>query len=219
MTQGTPDMSKEPSQREQAPEVLVSNQDRERVHAFLSAAMSAGVLTPEEYTDRAGRAVVARTTTDLDALTRDLPLAQLSGAANAATAQTTQVSQSGRSAVRRAVAVLSGAEIGGGAVVADTLRAVAFMGGVEIDLRDVEFTSPTVEITCTAVMGGVQIVVPEDVNLEVHGFGLMGGFSGRASGPGTPGAPHVVVKGFAFMGGVDVTRRARDAGDGRKLPR
>jgi len=35
----------------------------------------------------------------------------------------------------------------------------------------------------------------------------MGGFDQRASGPGVPGSPTVVIRGLAFWGGVGVKRR------------
>jgi hypothetical protein len=56
-------------------------------------------------------------------------------------------------------------------------------------------------------MGGVEIIVPEGLNVQVHGFGFMGGYSGSPVGPLDPAAPTVHVKGFAFMGGVDVKRK------------
>lgn len=43
--------------------------DRELVHEILSAAMAHGSLSPVEYEERAGKAVLAKTFGDLDALT------------------------------------------------------------------------------------------------------------------------------------------------------
>ncbi len=189
--------------------IRASNADREEAHAFLSAAMSVGALTPEEYTDRAGTAMAATTLADLDALCADLPMNRLTGAVADVTLNETRVSDSGAAPVTRAIAIMSGSEISGGAVVGAHLSVVAFMGGAEIDLRDVEFTSPILEISCQAIMGGIRITVPTDVTVEVHGSGIMGGFSGRAAGPGQPGAPRIVIRGFALMGGVDTRRVGR----------
>lgn len=58
-------------------------------------------------------------------------------------------------------------------------------------------------------MGGVDVIVPPDVTLEVGGLAIMGGFESKAEGPGRPGAPTVHVTGFALMGGVDVKRKER----------
>ncbi|MGB3699090.1 MAG: DUF1707 domain-containing protein [Gordonia sp. (in: high G+C Gram-positive bacteria)] len=191
------------------PAVRASDADRERTHSYLSAAMTLGVLTPEEYTERAGQAVAARTRADLDVLTADLPLDQLRSTAVEAASGTTQISVSGARPVTKAMAVFGANEVGGGAVVGADLKATAVMGGVGLDLRNVEYTAPVLEIRCKAVMGGIEITVPPDVTVEVHGRGIMGGFDGSAAGPGGAGAPRVVVRGFALMGGVDVRRRAR----------
>ncbi|MFT3659900.1 MAG: DUF1707 domain-containing protein [Gordonia sp. (in: high G+C Gram-positive bacteria)] len=207
-----------PIGNEQRAAIRASNADREEAHAFLSAAMSVGALTPEEYTDRAGTALAAVTLAELDALCVDLPMDRLTGAVAEVALNETRVSVSGAAPVTRAVAILSGSEISGGAVVGSSLRAFAFMGGVEIDLREVEFTAPVLEISCTAIMGGIRIVVPSDVTVEAHGSGIMGGFSGRAAGPGRAGAPRIVIRGFALMGGVDTERKARGEHDGPRLP-
>lgn len=82
------------------------------------------------------------------------------------------------------------------------------MGGGEIDLREAHFAGPEVVITCWAVMGGVNIVVPPGVEVDVRGLGIMGGFDAGEDGvPGDPGAPRVIVKGLALMGGVGVERK------------
>ena len=104
---------------------------------------------------------------------------------------------------------MSGWEIGGNAAVGDNLQAFALMGGIDIDLREVEFTAPQLTIRCAAIMGGIDITVPPDVTVEVNGLAVMGGFGGKAAGLGPPGAPVVVVTGLALMGGVDVKRKPR----------
>ncbi|WP_040518367.1 DUF1707 SHOCT-like domain-containing protein [Gordonia neofelifaecis] len=189
--------------------ILVSDADRERTHSYLSAAMTMGVLTPEEYSHRAGDASVARTRSDLDALTRDLPLDQLRSVAADAEFGETTVSESGAQPVTGASGFFGGTEVGGGAVVGDRLKATALMGGVALDLRNVEYTAPVLTIKCKAIMGGIDITVPPDVTVEVHGRGVFGGFDGSAAGSGGEGAPRVVIKGFSLMGGVHVQRRGR----------
>jgi hypothetical protein len=84
---------------------------------------------------------------------------------------------------------------------------VAVMGGVELDLREAQFAEPVVTLHAYTLMGGIQITVPEDVEVDVSGVAFMGGFDHNASGPGVPGAPQVRVLGFALMGGVEVRRK------------
>jgi hypothetical protein len=65
-----------------------------------------------------------------------------------------------------------------------------------------------VRIDCWAIMGGMNIVVPPGVEVVVRGIGIMGGFDHSEDGvPGDPGAPRVIVSGFAFWGGVGVERK------------
>ena len=66
----------------------VSDDDRDRAIAELSEHYQAGRLTTEEFEDRTGRALQARTTADLATLFTDLPRRQapLTGAASAPSA-------------------------------------------------------------------------------------------------------------------------------------
>lgn len=198
--------------------VRASNADREEANAFLSAAMSVGALSPEEYTDRAGTALAATTLAELDALCADLPMNRLGAAVAEGSLDPTRVSASGAAPVSRSVAILSSSEISGGAVVGAELTAVTLLGGVEIDLREVEFTAPVLVISCHAVMGGIQITVPNDITVEVHGSGVLGGFSGGAAGPGRPGSPRVVIRGLALLGSVETRRAARGEDIGPRRP-
>jgi hypothetical protein len=111
-----------------------------------------------------------------------------------------------------AVAVLSGFQRKGRWTAPKRLNCVAFWGGGEIDLREANFADREVVINCVAIMGGLQVIVPPGVEVVVRGIGIMGGFDQREEGvPGEPGAPRVIVTGFAFWGGVGVERKLRKA--------
>ena len=81
------------------------------------------------------------------------------------------------------------------------------MGAVSLDLREAQFSGHEVTIQTFALMGGIDIIVDEEIAVDVSGFAFMGGFDHRAAGPGLPGAPRLKVVGFAMMGGVNVQRR------------
>jgi hypothetical protein len=81
------------------------------------------------------------------------------------------------------------------------------MGGGEIDLRDARFSEPEVTINIFAMMGGCEVIVPEDATVRVTGIGIMGAFDHSNAGSGTPGGPVITVRGVAIMGGVEVSRR------------
>ncbi len=192
--------------------------DRELVHALLSAAMSHGVLTPVEYSDRAGKALVAKTFGELDELTDDLPVTSLGvpipGVSVESPSRVIPAAES-QVVIRHRLAIMSGSELRGTVAVDDHLSATAIMGGVDIDLRSVRFTAPVLTIQCTAIMGGIEIIVPTDVTVEVGGIGIMGGFGGR-NVVGPPGAPVVRVTGLALMGGVDVKARDKSRDKSRR---
>jgi hypothetical protein len=90
------------------------------------------------------------------------------------------------------------------------------MGGSKLDLREAEITGPRLSITAVAVMGGVTIVVPEGIEVDVSGLSLMGGRDVRvADVPPRPGTPVIRVRALSLMGGVTVKSKPLR----RRLPR
>ncbi len=85
--------------------------------------------------------------------------------------------------------------------------AITIMGCGGIDLREASFAEPQLTIRALAVMGGIEITVPEDAEVHVHGIGVMGGIGRPRASQGRPGAPRIVVHGLAVMGGIDVKRK------------
>lgn len=108
------------------------------------------------------------------------------------------------------LAVMGGSDRLGRWVVPASHTAFALMGGVTIDLREAIFAAAETTIYAFAMMGGIEIIVPGDVDVEVNGVGVMGGF-GREDDRVlttniTPGAPRVTITGVALMGSVSVKR-------------
>jgi hypothetical protein len=182
----------------------VSDADRDQVAAVLRQAAVDGRLTPAELDERLGLAFAATTYADLEVITSDLPgTAPVSSAGADFPADRIGGHPSGTFSL----AFMGGARRRGRWTLPRRYTALAVMGGVELDLRDARFTEREVTIQTYCLMGGVQIIVPDDIEVDVSGFAFMGGFDHRASGPGLPGAPLVRVVGFALMGGVEVKRR------------
>jgi hypothetical protein len=77
---------------------------------------------------------------------------------------------------------MSGARRNGAWVVPSVYTAVAFLGGVDIDLRDARFSEREVRIRAFTLLGGVHILVPEDIEVDVAGIGIMGEFEHRETG-------------------------------------
>ncbi|MFJ9734402.1 DUF1707 domain-containing protein [Streptomyces sp. NPDC101171] len=202
-----------------SPDLRASDADRERVAEVLRDALAEGRLDMGEFEERLEAAYKARTYGELTPITRDLPAGAVAAPVPVSFAKEPAerggwagriVGGEGSSA--GGFAVLSGFERRGRWTVPKRFNCLAFMGGGEIDLREANFADREVEINCVAIMGGVQVIVPPGVEVVVRGIGVMGGFEHpRDDGPPEPGAPRVVVGGFAFWGGVGVERKVTRA--------
>ena len=201
------------------PDLRAADADRERVAEVLRDALAEGRLDMAEFEERLEQTYQARTYGELAPITRDLPVAGVTPPPVVSLRKDAAVEGSwagrivgGEGSSTGAVAVLSGFQRKGRWTVPRRFTAFAFWGGGEIDLREADFAAGEVEIHCVAIMGGVQVVVPPGVEVVVRGLGVMGGFDHRESGVrGDPGAPRVVVSGFAFWGGVGVERKQTKA--------
>jgi hypothetical protein len=183
-----------------APEVRASDADRDRVATQLREHLTDGRLTLDELSERLDAAYRARTVGELEEITRDLPAAALPPA------------ETGRTRGRWVVAVMSGVERKRRWRVPERLNALTLMGAMRLDLRQAVLSSPEVEIAAVCVMGGIEIVVPEGVEVEVSGFAIIGGRDERiADVPVLPGGPRIHVRAYVLMGGVDVRSKPRKA--------
>ncbi|MFI9200097.1 DUF1707 domain-containing protein [Streptomyces sp. NPDC053048] len=194
------------------PEMRASDAERERVAEVLREAVAEGRLDMEEFEERLDAAYRARTRAELEPLVRDLPVSSGTAAGTAGRAAEGWAGRVGGPATSKgAVGVMGGFQRRGGWTVPRVFTAFAFWGGGEIDLREARFEDREVVIRCIAVMGGMQVIVPPELDVHVSGIGVMGGFDDKASGAGTSGSPRVRVTGFAFWGGVGVDRKETKA--------
>jgi Domain of unknown function (DUF1707) len=178
-----------------------SDTDRIQVAQLLTDAAAQGRLEMTEYEDRLTKAYAAQTFGELDRLSADLP-----GAVT---------SPSGGGPFRPApstvlLAIMSGFERRGRWNVPKRLTAFAIFGGGVIDLRYADFTSPEVEIHSYSIFGGQTILLPPEINVDVHGVGVMGAFD-HPGDQGSPGAPQVTIRGFSLWGSVGIKRKKRRA--------
>lgn len=221
--------AEEPAEERSLPAIRASDSEREHTARFLQQSYSEGRLTMAEFDERVASAYAARSRSELEALTQDLPLPERR-ADNRPAADPRQHSrhpqprQHDRAPARRvtggtgpgtSIAVMGGVERTGSWTLPAQHTAVAVMGGVEIDLRNADLQAHETTIQAFAFWGGVEILVPDDVQLHVEGIGFMGAFS-EASGhrdgdrrplrQPAPDAPVLKITGLAIMGGVEVRR-------------
>jgi hypothetical protein len=192
----------------------VSDTDRDRVAEVLREAHAHGRITADELDERLTSAYTAKTFADLAPVTRDLPAAPEPASAVPARSRI-----GGTPRFKLSLAILGGASRDGKWVVPPEYTAVATMGGIKLDMRNASFAEAETTIKAYAVMGGMEITVPDDAEVEIGAFGVMGGIDHGAEGPGAPGAPRIRVVGVAVMGGIEIKRApARRSAQGELPP-
>ena len=171
------------------PDPRVSDDEREQEIARLRQGTADGRLTLDEFADRVGEVYEARTRSELARITADLP--ELPAYPNLPER-------------RWVVGILSGAQQSGQWRPARPVRALAAFGGVQVDLCDAAM-DPEVDLTAYAFCGGVEVLVPEGVHVELGGVALFGGKGYKVRETALrPGGPLVRVRARALFGGVTV---------------
>ena len=202
-------------------EVRISDNDRNEVVDHLRAFTGDGRLTLDEFEERVEIVLNARTRSELAPALDGLPPVSLTIdqrppppplVASPAGGDTVPAGKT-----RWIVSVMSGSDRKGRWRITRRTNVVSVMGGASLDLRQAVFESSVVDITCVAVMGGVEIIVPEGVPVDFDGFVLMGGRDEKvADVPVLPGAPLVRVRAYGVWGGVSVKSKPPP---GTKRPR
>jgi hypothetical protein len=83
-------------------------------------------------------------------------------------------------------AIFGGIDRRGTWTVPRRMKIVAMFGGANLDLREARFPPGVVELDVTAVMGGIEIVVPPGLAVQMHGSAIMGGFADVDRAPANP---------------------------------
>jgi len=180
-------------------------------------------LSVEEFERRVAAAHRAESREDLKKLLQDLPTGDLpirrepvtpmAPARAEATIPASRVKE--RSVM---VAALGSVERKGRWIPARQSFSIAIMGGLSLDFREALLPPGETEVWIFTLMGGAEIIVPPGLTVESDGVAIMGGFEHREEAAVThdPNAPILRLRGFALMGGVEVSIRypgesARDA--------
>ena len=174
--------------------------DRIQVAQLLTDAAAQGRLQMSDYEDRLTKAYAAKTYDELDRLRSDLLGSSVSPRHSGSPKPAPSM---------LLLAIMSAFERRGRWNVPKKLTTFALWGGGVIDLRYADFTSTEVDIHACSIMGGQTILLPPEVNVEITGHGVMGGFDHQVVGQGAPGAPTVRIRGFSLWGGVGVRRKNR----------
>ena len=147
-------------------DLRASDADRERVANVLREAAGDGRLTMDELDERLDAVYAAKTYAELEPITHDLPdsdAAHVPAPSSAAARNPARFG--GEPTSSGAVAILGGFTRKGDWVVPKEFTAFMLMGGGEIDLRDARFAEREVTIHIVAILGGCEVIVPEDATV------------------------------------------------------
>jgi hypothetical protein len=178
-----------------------SDADRERAVSVLREHLLAGRLTLEEFGERVGAALQARSGGELAHVQADLPevFVEATGSrrkpARLTAALLGQVTRRGRLRLR------------GWAVAGSTF------GDLDFDLREATIDHQETVVTVLAAFGNVDVYVPEGVNVDVGGFSVFGHRRDWGRDTDRPDVPTVRVRVLGFAGTIDVWRVPRDMRD------
>ncbi len=184
---------------------------REQTVRTLCDHFAADRLEVAEFEHRLDLANRALTPAELVALTADLETA--APAAPALTSAQAPAPSREAGARQLIVGFMGGATRRGRWVPATESTAIAVMGGILLDFREVQLPPGETVVHAFAFWGGVSIVVPPELEVTTNGMGIMGGFDhlGHVPANVAPNAPKLRIDGVAIMGGVDV--QVRSAGE------
>ena len=98
-------------------------------------------------------------------------------------------------------AAFSGCDINYDGEIFEGAELNAVFGGIKCDLRKAVINKDSA-ITVCAVFGGIDILVPDNVNVKVNSTSIFGGVSNKTSA--CKDAPTIYVSGTCMFGGVDI---------------
>ncbi len=196
---------------ESTPEKRIGDSERRDVDTRLQQAHADGVLTLTEYDERSAQCWAARTRSELDALTRDLPDPTHPPAASPVPAGSSSTPASKAPGRRR---TLVGAVLAGVAFFGFTQVVVADDGSAVFGRRVVQLAPDQDNLDVGVLFGRVEVVVPDDARVSTSGTIVFGSTECDAACDGS-GNRTVTIAGSGGFGSVEVVRQgeraARDA--------
>jgi Domain of unknown function (DUF1707)/Cell wall-active antibiotics response 4TMS YvqF len=169
--------------------VRASDAERERTLERLRDAAGEGRLSLEELSERIDAATGAVTREQLATLTTDLPAAL--------PAMVGPDRGFGLFDLKRS----------GAWIVPASSRWRPIFGTVVLDLRAARITAPVVTLDVRAIFGGIDLLVPEGVGVELRARTLLGSVKHEGGEPPAPGAPLVVLTGRTVFGAIRVRHK------------
>lgn len=201
--------------------VRVSDAEREAAATELREHCGDGRLTLDELSERLETTFAARTREELGRALVDLPRTPVPAGPARELVGSAQVTPSTvrRRSVGWTISMMSCGSHRGRWRPKGVTNVVALMGTCELDLCQAEIDGPEVVINAVSVMGHIDVVVPEGIEVELTGINIMGCKELLVRPvPPIPGAPTIRVRGFILMGDVMVRSKKGHGGAGDQYP-
>jgi hypothetical protein len=169
----------------------VSDRERDRTVGRLKDAVSEGLIDIDEFGERTSKALVARTRSELDAVTSDLPADAGAGP--------------GTDDVVELKGTMSSLERKGHWQVPRKLVLRLRMGSIKLDFTEARIVHPVVEMELDVTGGSVEIRLPEGASASLDGVkASLGSLEDHRRGAPGAGQPHFVLKGEISMSSVEI---------------
>lgn len=202
------------------PQLAPSEEQRKQAVADLNQAWQSGQITAEQFHERVRVVLDAQSLAEFAQVAppanqlEPLPASDVATRGVEPSSTLERWAPQGAAGRSASIAIMGGSTLAGNWTVARHLWNLTVMGGTDIDLREAQFTAPVTVINVVTFWGGVDIIAPPDLNVEVQGIGVLGGFGWKTkrslAAEVNPDGPKVIVRGVALMGGVEVQRKRRD---------
>lgn len=156
---------------------LPTAEEREHAVKLLTAAFAEDTIPVAEFERRVAEVYAVQSSTALQETTRDLPAAPAEG--SGVPAPVDQPSAIARRPSQQLNCVLSSVERRLDGPMPERLAAKSIVGSLELDLRRADFPPGVTEIHIDAVLGNIEIELPDHVRVEDEGHAILGTFSVR----------------------------------------
>lgn len=172
----------------------VSDAEREHVLGVLQKATGQGLISLEEFTERADTVVAAKTRAELNQVLLDLP-----GLVHTETERRT-VPPMERAELKT---TMSSTERKGNWVVPRELVLRSRMGSTELDFTEATINHRVVRIELDVTAGSVEMLLPDNATAETSVDAIAGSVEDKTRG-GQGGGTHFIITGTVRAGSVEI---------------
>ncbi|MEM7414887.1 MAG: LiaF domain-containing protein [Gemmatimonadota bacterium] len=156
---------------------LPTAEEREGAVRALTEAFSKDAIAIDEFERRVAEVYDVQDSKALQAIIRDLPAAPTSPEATNLPVPVDHAGALVRPPAQKMTSVLSSIERRVTGPVPEVVDVKSIMGSMELDFRRAEFPPGVTEIRVEAIMGSVEIELPDHVEIQDEKFAFLGNFS------------------------------------------